>query len=64
MSCPLSWRLYLPAAWVDDPARKAAGKIPAAILPRTKNELALELIDQARSWELPRLPARPPTFPR
>jgi SRSO17 transposase len=28
MSCPLSWRLYLPAAWLDDPARKAVGKIP------------------------------------
>ena len=36
--------------------RKAAGKIPAAITPRTKNELALELLDQAISWELPRLP--------
>ena len=56
MSCPLSWRLYLPAAWLDDPARKAAGKIPAAITHRTKNQLALELIDQALSWELPRLP--------
>jgi len=56
MSCPLSWRLYLPAAWLEDPVRKAAGKIPAAITHRTKNELALELVDQALSWELPRLP--------
>jgi SRSO17 transposase len=56
MSCPLSWRLYLPAAWVEDAARKAAGKIPEAIVHRTKNELALELIDQALGWELPRLP--------
>ena len=56
MSCPLSWRLYLPAAWLEDPARKAAGKIPAELTHRTKNELALELIDQALSWELPRLP--------
>lgn len=56
MSCPLSWRLYLPAAWLEDPARKAAGKIPAAITHHTKNELALELVDQALSWELPRLP--------
>ena len=56
MSCPLSWRLYLPALWVEDAARKAAGKIPAAITHCTKNELALELIDQALGWELPRLP--------
>lgn len=56
MSCPLSWRLYLPAAWLEDAARKAAGKIPEAITHRTKNELALELVDQALSWDLPRLP--------
>ena len=56
MSCPLAWRLYLSAAWVEDPARKAAGKIPEVIVHRTKNELALELVDQALSWERPRLP--------
>ena len=71
MTGELSWRLYLPAAWVEDAARKAGtpftslryspppprrGKIPAATVHRTKNELALELIDQALGWELPRLP--------
>jgi SRSO17 transposase len=56
LSCPLSWRLYLPAAWLEDAARKAAGKIPEETVHRTKNQLALELVDQALSWELPRLP--------
>lgn len=56
MSCPLSWRLYLPRSWMEHAARKAAGKIPEGTVHRTKNELALELIDQALDWELPRLP--------
>ena len=49
---------------MEDAARKAAGKIPEAISHRTKNELALELVDQALEWDLPRLPARPPAFHR
>jgi SRSO17 transposase len=44
LSCPLSWRLYLPAAWLEDAARKAAGKIPEETVHRTKNQLALELV--------------------
>ncbi len=55
-SCPVAWRLYLPEAWLATPARRAAGKIPAAIGYRSKNQLALDLVDQALAWDLPRLP--------
>ena len=55
-SCPLAWRLYLPKSWLETSARRAEGKIPEAIHYRSKNELALDLIDQALAWEVPRLP--------
>jgi len=47
MSCPLSWRLYLPRLWLEDPQRRALGKIPPAQVYQSKTQLALELIDQA-----------------
>jgi SRSO17 transposase len=56
MSCPISWRLYLPKEWVEDPVRRAAAKVPQKARYQSKSELALELIDQARAWELPELP--------
>lgn len=56
MSCPLSWRLYLPRLWLEDAQRRALGKIPENHGYRSKTELALELIDQALQWEVPRLP--------
>ena len=56
MSCPLSWRLYLPRLWLEDPQRRALGKIPPGQVYHSKTELALELIDQALQWEVPRLP--------
>jgi SRSO17 transposase len=55
-SCPLAWRLYLPQSWLETPARRAEGKIPDDIVYRSKNQLALELIDQVLSWAVPRLP--------
>ena len=55
-SCPVVWRLYLPQAWLDDAARAAEVKLPAGTTYRSKTELALEAIDQALAWELPRLP--------
>ena len=56
MRCPLLWRLYLPAVWLADPQRRAAGRIPEARPYQSKNELALGLIDQALGWALPRRP--------
>ena len=55
-SCPLAWRLYLPQAWLATPARRAAGKIPENLRYRSKNQLALDLVDQVLAWEVPRLP--------
>lgn len=55
-SCPLAWRLYLPQSWLATPARRAAGKIPAEIVYQSKNQLALDLVDQALAWEVPALP--------
>jgi SRSO17 transposase len=54
-SCPLGWRLYLPQAWLA-PDKRAEGKIPEEIVYRSKNQLALDLVDQVLEWEVPRLP--------
>ena len=55
-SCPLAWRLYLPESWLATPAKRAEGKIPEGIGYRSKNQLALDLVDQALAWDVPRLP--------
>jgi SRSO17 transposase len=61
-SCPILWRLYLPKEWFADPARAAEVKLPAGTRYRSKTELALEVIDQALAWELPRLPVVADSF--
>jgi SRSO17 transposase len=55
-SCPLGWRLYLPQAWIEDKKRAREVKLPEGLVYRSQAELALELIDQMVSWEVPRLP--------
>jgi SRSO17 transposase len=55
-SCPLVWRLYLPKAWLEDPARAAEVRLPPGTVYRSKTELALEAVDQALAWGLPPLP--------
>lgn len=55
-SCPILWRLYLPKEWLEDTERAAEVKLPPGTTYRSKTELALEVIDQALEWELPRLP--------
>src|SRR4030067_3217490 len=55
-SCPLGWRLYLPRAWLEDQARAREVKLPEGLVYRSQTELALELIDQMVSWEVPGLP--------
>jgi len=48
----LSWRLYLPESWTEDKQRRAEAGIPEAVKFQKKWELALEMIDQARGWNL------------
>src|SRR5918994_4535699 len=65
-SCPLNWRLFLPASWDDDAAttpeaaaaiaaRRARAGIPAEARHHPKWRLALEMLDELAGWGL-----RPP----
>ena len=56
VSCPVSWRLYLPKEWAEDEERREKVKIPKEVVYRAKNELALELVDQMQRWKLPKAP--------
>ena len=47
---PLTWGLYLPQAWIDDPVRRTAARVPEDIRYQTKNELALAALDRVRTW--------------
>lgn len=53
-SCPLGWRLFLPAAWDDDEQRRARAKIPDGVRHRPKWQLALEILDELLGWGLER----------
>jgi len=54
LSYPMSWRLYLPKEWCEDSVRRAEAHIPKEVAYQTKTDLALELIDQAMAWDVPR----------
>lgn len=49
---PLGWALYLPEDWLADRERCRRAKIPKGTQFRTKHELALGLIGNARSWDI------------
>jgi len=48
----LGWRLYLPESWTQDAERRSEACLPETVEFRTKWQLALELIDEARAWGL------------
>jgi SRSO17 transposase len=51
-SCPLTWRLFLPVAWDCDALRRAKAHLPAGERHRPKWQLALEMLDELRTWGL------------
>jgi SRSO17 transposase len=47
-------RLYLPESWISQPERLAAARVPSVYQKaRTKEQIALEVLDQVRSEDLP-----------
>jgi SRSO17 transposase len=50
---PVSARLYLPEGWAKDSVRRRKVHVPAEVDFRTKPEVALTLVDQARTWAVP-----------
>ncbi len=48
-SCPLDWRLFMPANWDEDP-RRVACRVPEAVRHQPKWRLALEMIDELVGW--------------
>ena len=53
-SCPLGWRLFLPACWDQDELRRAKAKIPDDVRHVPKWQLALAIVDELIAWGLPR----------
>jgi len=48
-SCPVNWRLYLPAEWDKDPRRQAC-RVPDEVGHEPKWQLALQMIDELLGW--------------
>jgi SRSO17 transposase len=49
-SCPLQWRLFLPAEWASDSHRRAKTVIPPEATHREKWRLALDMLDTLADW--------------
>src|SRR6266852_7582957 len=48
-STVLGWRLYLPESWTKDSKRREEAGIPQEVVFKTKWQLSLNMIDQARA---------------
>jgi SRSO17 transposase len=48
-SRPIAWRLSLPQAWADDPARRAEAGVPDDVVFQTKTQIALDQLRAARA---------------
>jgi len=53
---PVAGRLYLPKSWAADAERRERARVPEDVPFRTKGEIALALIDEAREAGLDRMP--------
>jgi SRSO17 transposase len=53
-SLPVGYRLYLPKEWAEDRARRERAGVPEGIRFKTKQQIALELIQRAHAAGLPR----------
>lgn len=56
VSVPVSWRLYLPKEWCENAERRQKVKVPETVCYQSKNDLALQLVDQVQGWNLPQAP--------
>ena len=50
---PVRARLYLPELWIADTKRRERAHVPSDVPAQTKQEIALQLIDQALQWQVP-----------
>jgi SRSO17 transposase len=49
-SCPINWRIFLPAEWDHDIERRAKAHVPDDVCHQEKWRLALEMIDECAVW--------------
>jgi SRSO17 transposase len=52
-SLPIAYRLYLPKDWAEDSARREKAHVPAAVMFKTKPQIALEQLRAARQAGVP-----------
>ena len=51
---PLDFALYLPEQWTKDPERLRKAGVPEGVVFKKKWQIALELIDEASRWDIPK----------